>query len=243
MLILAIESSGEICGIALVQDGELVSLRQRRHRMDLLSGLTAEIDEALRAHSIKVSDLGGIAVSLGPGSFTGLRIGIATAKTLAYALGKPIVGIPTLDVLARDAARVRAEPGLIAAVTSSRPDEFYAAIYRARDGDVERLTDYVSVAKAEIGSIYPVASQRVFVCGPGAPSAMEGFWASGAEPVLCGAPLSSPNPWTLAILGEERLSRGESDDPVALVPLYVRRPTPEVRLDLRLKPQASNEAG
>ena len=240
MLTLAIETSGEICGIALAQAGGMLALRQRRHKMDLLANLAAEIDEMLRGQSLRVSDVGGIAVSLGPGSFTGLRIGIATAKSLAFATGKPIVGIPTLDVLATGAACAGVGRGLILAVSTSRSDEVYAAFYRANRDGVECLTDYVSVAANDVGSVYPCGNERVFVCGPAAASVMEGLQAAGAEAYLCGGTLSAPSPWTLAVLGEERLERGESDDPSSLVPLYVRKPTPEVRLELMRKRQPSS---
>jgi len=239
VLILAIETSCEVCGIALTRDGELLSLRQRRHRMDVLARLAAEIDEMLRAQSLAVADLDGIAVSLGPGSFTGLRIGVATAKTLAYAGDKPVVGVPTLDVLAQGAAN-GGHAGLVVAVVHARPGEVYAACYRTGPtsptsqtgptGQMARISDYLVVPIDRLASICSWEAGPVLVCGPAAHQAAEGFRASGAEVACCVSASAWPNPWTLALTGERRLMRGESDDPVSLVPLYVRKPTPEVRL-------------
>lgn len=231
MLTLAIETSCETAGVALVSDGDLLALRQRRHRMDTLARLTAEIDEMLRCESLRVGDLDGIAVSLGPGSFTGLRIGIATAKALAFAAGKPIVGVPTLDVLAKAAADLCPEETVVVPAIQARPGEVYLAFYHVRAGRIERFSDYAAIALEEVASATPAGLSGIRVCGPGAVAVLEGFRAIGIEAILLGGTLSFPDPRVLGGMGEDRLSRGEADDVVGLVPLYVRRPTPEIRLE------------
>ena len=104
MLTLAIDSSQDICAIALGNDSQLLAEYHFHHKMNLLRRILPVIDVVLNDAGHKPADLDGIIVSLGPGSFTGLRIGVTVAKSLAYTLGKPIVGVPTLQAIARGMA-------------------------------------------------------------------------------------------------------------------------------------------
>ncbi|MCL5283726.1 MAG: tRNA (adenosine(37)-N6)-threonylcarbamoyltransferase complex dimerization subunit type 1 TsaB [Armatimonadetes bacterium] len=99
MRLLAIETSGFLCGAALVEEGQVIRASSFLHRMHLSERLLDEIDRLLRVAELNKSDIDGIAVDVGPGSFTGLRIGVMTAKTLAFALKVPVVGILSFDAL------------------------------------------------------------------------------------------------------------------------------------------------
>src|SRR5512136_810025 len=100
MLILALDTSGDVCTTAILNGTALVAQTVFRHRMDLLQRLAANVKWLLDDAGLSVQDVDAIAIALGPGSFTGLRIGVTTAKGLAYATGKKIVGLPTLDAIA-----------------------------------------------------------------------------------------------------------------------------------------------
>ncbi len=229
MLTLAIETSGEINGIALVKEGSILELRQRKHRMDLLQRLAADISDILADHSICIRDLDLIAVSLGPGSFTGLRVGVVTAKSMAWSAGKSLVGIPTLDIIAAEAIGHPLAKSIVAAIPARKGEVFYS-VYKSSDGKLQRTSEY---GLASLNPIGIVSKSPIIVCGPASKEVMEGFRAAGTEAYILGMEQKAPNPGTLAALAEERAKNGEINDPIALVPLYIRKPTPEIRLEER----------
>ena len=144
MRVLGIDSATLVAGMAVV-DGERVIvegfLQTRKTHSERLLPL---IDFWLREAELSLSDLDGIAVTLGPGSFTGLRIGLATAKGLALGAGKPLLGIPTLDALALNLTGV---PGFICPILDARKSEVYTAVYVSPEsGRLIRLTRYLAVS-------------------------------------------------------------------------------------------------
>ena len=108
-LILAIETATSVCSVALARDGSLLSIREATSLNAHSSILTVLIDELFREVDLRYAELDAIAVSMGPGSYTGLRIGAATAKGLCYGLDKPLIAIPTLQAMADGMIRTRDE--------------------------------------------------------------------------------------------------------------------------------------
>jgi tRNA threonylcarbamoyladenosine biosynthesis protein TsaB len=131
MRLLAIDTSWEACSIGVIADGKTVTRSEiiGRGHAEILMGM---IDDALRDAALTVADLDRIAVTVGPGSFTGLRVGIAAARGLALVLGKPAVGIGTLAVHAEE-ARTDKGPRPVLAVLAAGRGEIYGAVY-APDG-------------------------------------------------------------------------------------------------------------
>lgn len=99
-LILNIETATSVCSVALAKDGQLLGLMESNEKNSHSSILTLFIDEVIKTAGVVLSDLDGVAVSEGPGSYTGLRIGVASAKGLCYALEKPLIGVNTLQAMA-----------------------------------------------------------------------------------------------------------------------------------------------
>lgn len=99
-LILHIETATDVCSVALARDGVLLSLKESSIRNSHASVITQFIDEAIKSANLELNAIDAVAVSKGPGSYTGLRIGVATAKGLCYALDKPMIAIPTLQAMA-----------------------------------------------------------------------------------------------------------------------------------------------
>lgn len=228
MLVLAIDTSGDISSIALATEKGLVSEQSSRHKMDLLRRLIPSIDWLVSDSGKSKSELEGIVISLGPGSFTGLRIGMAAAKSIAHVLTKPIVGISTFDALAHGASA--ACPKSIVTMIHARPGEAFWAIYRCDSGLPVRLTEDRASKIEEIIEASKKEDSVVF-CGDGAErnrKLLEEHF--GTSSILC-EPFNYPRAWVLAGLGIERLLRGESDDVFGLVPSYVRKPTPVVRIE------------
>ncbi|MCX2575261.1 tRNA (adenosine(37)-N6)-threonylcarbamoyltransferase complex dimerization subunit type 1 TsaB [Pedobacter sandarakinus] len=128
--ILQIETATQVCSVALAVDGETISLKEESGQNLHASNLTLFIDEVMKSAGLTYPDLDAIAVSKGPGSYTGLRIGVSSAKGLCYALGKPLLAIETLEMMA--AGFIEQNPGysgLICPMIDARRMEVYTALF------------------------------------------------------------------------------------------------------------------
>lgn len=204
-LLLAIDTATRASVVA-VGRGELLahSVREVQHRHG--SHLLAQIDDALAAAAASIADVTALAVGTGPGSFTGLRVGLATAKTIAYARGLPLLGVPSSDALRRAAAAQAGAPADVAIVLPAGAHDHYlarageAAVLIAPGGLREALGD-AAVVSVDVD---------------------DGPLGSGAarlgEAAVAGLPAA------LLALAVERFAAGERDEPAELVPAYVTLP-------------------
>lgn len=236
MLALAIDSSGDTCALALGDGSELLAEYHFRHRMDLLRRIVPNINRLLSDCAKDVRDLDGVVVSVGPGSFTGLRIGVTVAKTLAYVLGKRIVGVGTLDAMARAAAVQPAEEhqttgdDVICPMIFARANEVYWSIFDA--SGTGRLAECaVSTVDEALSAIERMGGRARFV-GAGARRNWEAISSRlGGSASLCDRWADFARGAALLELGLARLNAGDADDALALAPLYIRKPTPVLRLE------------
>ena len=218
-VLLAIDTATRTASLALY-DGERVCaeetwLSRNQHTVELMPSLV----RMLERQGIGPQDLRGIAVALGPGSFTGLRVGLSVAKGLALALSIPLVGIPTLDVLAY-AQPARHSP--LCAVVRAGRGRVCAALYRRRRGRWRRQGDY---RIATIAELCAEVEGRTFFCGEiGVQEAQLLRERLGERAVVASPASSLRRAGYLAELGYERLERGEVDDPATLSPIYLHRP-------------------
>lgn len=214
MRVLGLETSGEWGGVALWDDRGLAGEITFRHELKLSRVLTSRVQQALSFAGWEIAALEGIAVSLGPGSFTGLRIGVTEAKSLAYALDVPVIGIGTLEALAAEHPNASTLFTLIAASAT----ECFGAAYG--ESPTEQRLETVEfwqerIAEAPEALVVGVLGRH-----------RERFEAS---PTKIAGFDALPRAATIARLGRERLLRGERDSTHALVPRYLRLSTPEVR--------------
>ncbi|MDN5326154.1 MAG: tRNA threonylcarbamoyladenosine biosynthesis protein TsaB [Moorella sp. (in: firmicutes)] len=225
MLVLGVDSATRVAAAAIGDDKQLVAElffnTRKNHSQRLLPMIAALLAET----GVELADLDGLAVSLGPGSFTGLRIGLATVKGLAQAAGKPLVGIPTLDALAWNAWGV---PGLICPVIQARRLEVYTALFRWQEGELCRLTPYQAVDPASLVSLLESYTAPVYFLGDGVAPYREVWQQLGARAHFLPPPNNLSRAAAVAILGEERLRIGRPDDLSRLKPLYLR-PAPAER--------------
>lgn len=147
-MILAIETATEVCAAALVENGITRAERSVTERNIHSERLLLLIDELLKEGNVPPSALSAIAVSIGPGSFTGLRIGLSTAKGLALALGIPIISVPTLDAVA-EAVRASHAGNFCAMIDAKREESFYAFYEPGPDG-FHRITDVAITLRSSI---------------------------------------------------------------------------------------------
>lgn len=219
--LLAIDTADATAGVALLLDGRLVAefveVSAYRHSERLF----ALVDEALAGAGVGRRELEAVAVTVGPGSFTGLRVGLATAKGLAFALGLPLAGVPTLEALARGAMPF---PGLVVPLLDARKRQVYGAAYRGRDGAV--AVHPAAWSPAELAGRVRAAAGGgpVLALGSGL-----GPYRAVFEEALGGALSCAPpsrwhvTPGQVALLGEEALRQGRAGTAAALAPLYLRR--------------------
>lgn len=124
--ILAIESSGPLASVAIVEDGEVLDMKVGDYEVTHSETLMPMIDEVVRDSGVRLENIDAIAVSAGPGSFTGLRIGSATAKGLGMALNKPLIHVPTLHAMAYN---LLGNMGFIVPMLDARRDQVYTGIF------------------------------------------------------------------------------------------------------------------
>lgn len=147
MNILAIDTSSIYLSLAVMKDGKIAGRLHKKAEMMHSSKLIPSIDKVLKKSGLRIKDIDIFAISIGPGSFTGLRIGVTTVKGLAYSLAKKIIAIPTLDVIARNAKSFR---GMICPVLDARKNKVYSAIYRSDGKIVKRISRFLLLPLEEL---------------------------------------------------------------------------------------------
>lgn len=144
MILLHLETAASVCSVALARDGQLLALRESDEKNAHSKVITLFVQEVMSSAGIMLEELDAVAVSEGPGSYTGLRIGVATAKGLCYSLDKPLIAVPTLESMAGGMAELAKDlktglPVLLCPMLDARRMEVYSALFSA-DGKIFRET-------------------------------------------------------------------------------------------------------
>ena len=166
MKILAVDSSGLVASVALLEDDNLIAEYTVNYKKTHSQTLLPMLDEVVRMTDTDMSSVDAIAVSKGPGSFTGLRIGSATVKGLGLALDKPIVGIPTVEGLAMN---LYGADALICPLMDARRNQVYTGIYKFHDGKLQVVKDQIPLGIEEIIEALNLIGQKVIFLGDGVP--------------------------------------------------------------------------
>lgn len=233
MLILALDTATPVTGVALLDEKttrfEIIANQGFQHSRMLLQ----LVDIVLKQSSVTVNDLDAFAVTTGPGSFTGLRIGLATAKGLAMAAGKALVGVPTLDAMA---SAIGWTESLLCPLLNARKGEVYTAFYRGDETMPRRITEYMALKPEQLiemsrDLITREETERILFVGDGVPqfgselqAAMGSVFCSPPDPTMGYRPSNAGR------LARERFKNGDVDDPLTLVPIYIRLSEAEMRL-------------
>jgi len=219
MRVLAADTSTLTGSVALVEGDDVLAQVTLQIRETHEARLMPIIDHLLRQVGWKIDVVEGLAVALGPGSFTGLRIGVATFKALARALEVPLAGVPTLDAYAWAAPYCEHQ---ICPVLDARMGEVYAAFYRfASDGSLERLSDYAALRPEALAE--RVEAPTLFL---GSGLTLYGRRLAdllGRRAVFLPPECALPSAARVAMLAAPRLADLKPDQALALEPLYVRR--------------------
>jgi tRNA threonylcarbamoyladenosine biosynthesis protein TsaB len=226
MKILGLDTSTSCASLGIIADDEVVA-EYALHREETLSaGLLPAIEALLAEARLDLHEIDGIAVSLGPGSFTGLRVGLSAVKGLALAVARPVAGVPTLDALA---CNLPFTPYRICPLLDARKGEIYTALYKnGAGGHVEQLTPYQVLSPSAL--IEQLPHQETVFLGDGVEVCRELLVERLAEKAFF-APLHLGflRGTTVAEFGLKRIRRGESDDISSLVPIYVRPSDAEIK--------------
>lgn len=228
MYVLGIDTATMVCSIGLVKEqcsvGEMTLHTRKTHSERLLPMVQQLVADA----DLTPRDLSGVAVSIGPGSFTGLRIGITTAKSLAFALQIPVVGVPTLDALA---AQFPYSRHLVCPVIDAQKGNVYTALYRVEGAYPQRINEYQVLNREELLDALQTRGESVIMTGE-----TELYAARRDEiSLLHWAPAlhSMPRGAAIAALGLRKLQQGQREEPGGLTPLYIRRAEAEVLWEQR----------
>jgi len=215
VLILAFESSAKAASAALVRDGRLISQYSQCSGLTHSRTLLPMGEDMLKNAELKLSDVDLIAVAHGPGSFTGIRIGVSMVKGLAWAAEKPCVGVSTLEALAWHGV---ASGGYVCPVMDARRSQVYNAIFRIEDGRPVRITEDRPIALSELAEEIRALNAPVFLVGDGA-ELTEKFLKEQALPCTV-APenLRWQSAWGVAMAAQDK-EPGNAD---SLLPVYLR---------------------
>ena len=235
MRVLAIDTATWRCSVALVQDGATLAQRAERTSSNHAGTLPRLVDETLRAAGATLERDDALAVTIGPGSFTGLRIALGFAKGLAYAGGHRLLGVPTLDALALVAPPL---PGRLCAVLDARKREVYAALYERSGDGLVRLGTPVAVAAEVLAT--RIGGPCAFI-GDAVESYGDVFQrVLGANAVLLPTASHPPSAIAVARLAVARLRQSpDGDDLESLEPRYVRPPEAELTQSTHSPSEAS----
>lgn len=225
MPILALETATLVSSVALATADTLlaeITLQTKKTHSELLM---PHIDKILAMAEVSKTDIKAVAVSIGPGSFTGLRIGLATAKTLAYALQVPLIGVPTLAAMAYGCL----VPGaILAPMLDAQKGNVYQAVFEWKNGELKELVPPTVMHIDEALEKLTQYNAPVVVMGEAAVLHRGKIEQIGNYLVLAAPHLIIQRAGSVATLGHTMIKQGIGHDVMALEPLYIRRSEAEV---------------
>jgi len=229
VLVLALDTSTAQVGVAVGDSGavlgEVKLAGGRRHAEQLAPAIRYVCDET----GVALSQLAAVAVGVGPGLFTGLRVGVTTAKVMAQALRVPVVGVASLDLVAYPA---RHTTRLVVAAIDARRGEVFHTRYRPVPGGVQRVSEYEVASPADVAADLAADGEELLLVGDGV-TAYPAEFGSIERAEVGGPSLSAPSPAALVELATARVARGELSAPWDVQPLYLRRSDAEIEWERR----------
>lgn len=220
MKILGLDSSGIVASVAVVEDDVLIAEYTVNYKKTHSQTLLPMLDEIVKMTELDLNSVDAIAVAAGPGSFTGLRIGSATAKGLGLALKKPLVAIPTVEGLAYNLYDTQ---GIICPIMDARRKQVYTGIYRFEDHRLRVLEDQMAVPMEELISKLNKLGQPVTFLGDGVSVFREMIRQELAVPfAFAPAHINKQRAAAIAALGLEYYREGKTQTAMEHVPDYLR---------------------
>lgn len=236
MKILALDTSGMVASVAVVQDGDLLAEYTVNHKQTHSQTLLPMLDAAVQMIQLKLDTIDAIAVAAGPGSFTGLRIGSATAKGLGLALDKPLIGVPTTQALAYN---LYGAAGVICPIMDARRNQVYTGVYAFADGRMQILQEQMAADIHQVIEKLNELGQPVTFCGDGVSVYQEEIKAQIQLPAyFAPAHVNRQRAGAVAALAMEYLKEGRTQTAAKHRPDYLRISQAERERQERLKREA-----
>ena len=220
MKILALDSSGLVASVALVSDDTLLAEYTVNYKKTHSQTLLPMLDEVAKMIELDLNSVDAIAVAAGPGSFTGLRIGSATAKGLGLALGKPLVHIPTVDALA---CNLYGCGSLICPLMDARRSQVYTGIYTFEDGELRIIKEQSPMAVEQIAEELNALGREVVFLGDGVPVYREMLSTLMKVPYrYAPANMNRQRAASVAVLAQQYVKAGKTETAAEHAPDYLR---------------------
>ena len=225
MKILAFDSTAKVASVA-VYDGERVlatySIDNGLTQSELLLPMA---EDMLRSLGMSFDDVDIYAAAVGPGSFTGVRIGVSLVKGLAFAKSKPCVAVSTLEALAENIAPLR---GILVPLMDARRSQVYTALFRSEGESVSRLCEDTAISISRLAELLSeYKDERIYLSGDGYEVTRAALIRLGIVPEATPALLISENAASVALVAERMHARGETVSDLEIAPTYLRVPQAE----------------
>lgn len=230
MRILAMDSSAVSASCALLEDGKLIGEQYLNVGLTHSQTLMPLVEQLLAAAHVKPARVDGFAVNSGPGSFTGIRIGVAAVKGMAFGQGKPCVGISTLESMAY---LFEGFDGVVCGAMDARCQQVYQALFEIRDGQVIRLCEDRALTIAELTAELKSLGKPVLLTGDGAHVCEPAFAEQGIPFRLAAPHLRYQRAYGVARAAQQAFAQGKGVDAAALLPSYLRLPQAQRELKRR----------
>ena len=236
MKVLSIDSSSKVATAAILEDnillGEYVLNNKKEHSVILLP----MIENLLKDCNLSIDDIDGYVVSKGPGSFTGLRIGMATIKGMSFGSNKPYISLSSLEGLAYNLINF---DGIICSVMDALRENVYAAVYKSNNNALEPLLNPTSMELSDLLDYLKKYTEKVIFVGDGVIKHKEYILNNFTNPIFPPDSFNIIKASTIAEIGINKLKQGLSDNPNS-GPVYLKKPQAERERERRLKLDGTN---
>lgn len=231
MKILAVDTSATAASVAVAEENKLIGEFSINTALTHSQTLMPMVDELLKNTGLSVNDIGAVAVNAGPGSFTGVRIGVAAVKGIAFPKNLPCVSVSTLESMAYN---MLGSDCVVCSVMDARCSQVYNALFRVKDCTVTRMTDDRAHSLTDLKNELQYISEKVVLVGDGAVLCSE-FLGSELENIML-APFNNriQTASSVAYAAFEKINNGETLTADELMPVYLRLPQAQRELNKKL---------
>lgn len=232
MTILAIDSSAKAASVCIANEEKIIGEFFINTSLTHSQTLMPMTEQLLKNTEMTIDEVDAIAVNAGPGSFTGVRIGVAAAKGLAFPKNLPCVSVSTLESMAYN---LLGTDCVVCAVMDARCSQVYNAMFRIKGETVERLTDDRALSLSDLLLEFKQTDERILIVGDGAEITYDFLKNEASNAVLAPKNRRTQTASSVALAAFQKLFEGKTQTAVELMPVYLRLPQAQRELNARLR--------